>query len=148
MLSCDICHKEFSRPQALNGHRRLAHPTSEHSGSRDDFPGSWEELAKALSEDTSTDLKAGLDRLEGALVSIDDQLDQLLSEKGNDATKHLCKDPECTTCKPALENHRWQVAQETVALFRQNVPGVAEAHDKSLEGKPDPEEDQVRRIVA
>ena len=141
MVSCEICNREFKTQQALSGHWRFKHADTQ------DSPGPTErDTQMASKQDVSNmvaELKEILERAEGILKSVDDGIDQILQRgilqpqeqqkrgpaDGEDkGLKHLCDDVNCNHCQTALQNYAGQV----IALFRQNVPGVAEAHDKFL----------------
>ena len=155
MVSCEICNREFKTQQALSGHWRFKHAGTGES------PGPTEgDTQMATRRDVSSmadELKAVLERHESILKSVDDGIDQILQRgilqpqeqqkrgpaDGEDkGLKHLCDDVNCNHCQTALQNY----AGKVVALFRQNVPGVKEAHDKFLAAEDD-DDDGALRIV-
>ena len=148
MVSCEICDRQFKTQQALGGHKRFKHSSTEPDTqqTQSDTQSATQDGLSRLNSDTQRVLEQQLD----ILRSVDDSVEQLLNKdrSGQDgqitidtealasllaqqldrrlSARHpagLCDDDECRIC----QKQRDEITLKTLQKIEERVPGTRDA---------------------
>ena len=147
MISCEICDRQFKTQQALSGHKRFKHSSTEPDTqqTQTDTQSATEYEPSRLNSDTQRVLEQQLD----ILRSVDDSVEQILNKDRSDqdgqitidtealanhlaqqldrrlSARHpagLCDDDECRLC----QKQRQEITWDALNKIEDRVPGTKE----------------------
>ena len=148
MISCEICNRQFKTEQALSGHKRFKHGTTEQGTQHTDE--STQSAAEGGLSRLNSDTQRVLEQQLEILRSVDDSVEQLLNKErsGEDgqitidteafaslvaqqldrrlSARHpagLCDDDGCRLCQKQRADITWQALQK----IEERVPGTRDA---------------------